>query len=362
MIELSCHLRRGGFSLDVEATLDARSTGVFGPSGSGKTSLLLALAGLLPADDLRLAVDGQVLLDAAAGPLPPAHRRRIGLVFQDHRLFPHRSVAENLVYGRRPGARGPSFDEVVALLDLSALLERRPRACSGGERQRVALGRALLAAPRLLLLDEPLASLDRGLKRQLLPYLRRVRDAWDLPLITVSHDLSELLGLTDGLLLMEDGRTAGTGPLTALVSDPSTLELLHDCGLVFALPGVVERREPEGLTWVTGDGPAGQLLACGNCDDPPGTPVEVLLRPEDVVLALPPLDARTSLTNRLPGRIASLTASSQRVLVTVDCGLAAPVLAEVTDRAVRDLGLRPGLEVLALYKAQATRTRSVGAG
>jgi molybdate transport system ATP-binding protein len=359
MIEIDCRLRRGPFQLEVNARLDGPATGLFGRSGCGKTSLLLGLAGLLPVEHLRLKVAGQTLIDTAAGLAPPTHRRGLGLVFQDHRLFPHRTIAANLRYGRRAVGGGPSFDEVVELLDIEDLLPRLPALCSGGERQRVALGRALLSAPRMLMLDEPLAGLDRGLKRQVLPYLRRVRERFDLPMLMVSHDLGELLAVTDELLLIEHGRVAGQGSLVQLASRADTLELLHDCGLVFALPGEVQRRDEDGLTWVRPDGESGELLACGNCQDPVGARVEVLLRPEDVILARPPLDARLSVTNSLPGRIAGVARSSARCLVTVDCGLAVPMLAEVTERAVRDLELAVGAEVLVLYKAQAVRTRGL---
>ena len=358
-IELDCRLRRGGFRLEVAARLDARATGIFGASGAGKSSLLAALAGLIPVESLRLFVDGERLVDTIGGLAPATHLRRVGLMFQEHRLFPHRSIEGNLRFGLRPGGDGPDFDEVVDLLEVRPLLGRRPSACSGGERQRVALGRALLGAPRLLLLDEPLASLDRGLKRQILPYLRRVRERFGLPMLVVSHDLGDLLTLTDELLLVESGRVAGQGTIDELAARADSLELLHDQGLVFALPGRVTRTDEHGLTWVALEGPSECELACGDCRAAPDTPVEVLLRPEDVILARPPLDARLSLTNRLPGRITQITTSPERVLVTVDCGLARPVLAEVTERAIRSLGLEPGTEVIALSKAQATRTRYV---
>jgi len=356
-VRIACDARRGAFELELEADLGAPATGVFGRSGAGKSTLLHALAGLLPASRLRLEVDGELLVDSAAGRLPRAHERRVGLVFQDHRLFPHLSVAANLRYGAARGGSGPRLEEVVELLELSPLLTRRPADCSGGERQRVALGRALLGAPRLLLLDEPLASLDRGLKRQILPFLRRVREASGIPLLIVSHDLGDLLALTDEVLLLEGGRAAGCGSVAQLAAEAETLELLHDCGLVFALGGAVAERDADGLTWVRLDGPRPQRLACGDCDAPAGTRVEVQLRPEDIVLTRERLPVRTSLSNELLGRIERITHSPARVLVAIDAGLDVPVLAEVTERAVRRLGLEPGAEVVALCKAQAVRTR-----
>jgi len=361
-IEIVCRAHRGDFTLDVEAQLEHGSTGVFGPSGAGKTTLLHALAGLVPVDELRLVVEGEVLVDTRGGKTPPPHQRRVGLVFQDHRLFPHRTVEVNLRYGMRDaGADAPTFDEVVSLLELGDLMGRRPEQLSGGQRQRVALGRALLAAPRLLLLDEPLASLDRGLRRQILPFLRRARERFDLPMLMVSHDLADLFALTDETLLMDRGRVAGQGTPTDLAAAEETLELLHDCGIVFALPGHVVRRDEDGLSWVELAGPRPHEIACGDCHDPLGAPVEVVLRPDDVVLALPPLEARLSFTNAFEGEVLRVTKTALRCMITIDCGFDGPLLAEVTERAVRSLGLEPGKSVIALCKAQATRTRGLGA-
>lgn len=384
VLEVRCRLQRGAFEVDVDARFARGVTGLFGPSGAGKTSLLLALAGLIKADELRVTLDGECLVDSESGLVPPPHLRRIGMMFQEHRLFPHRSVKANLRYGmagvarsasahsgrgdlgQSPssdpsaptrGATAPTFAEIVELLDIAPLLARRPDACSGGERQRVALGRALLGNPRVLLLDEPLASLDRGLKRQILPYLRRVRERFQIPMLVVSHDLSDLLTLTDELALVDQGQLVAQGTMAELVTRAETLERLHDAGLLFALPGRVVRRDDDGLSWVQADGPGKVTIACGDCRDPLGTPVEILLRPEDVILARPPVDTRLSLTNRLTGRITHIAHGSERVMVSLDCGLSVPMIAEVTERAVRSLALAPGEEVVALCKAQATRTR-----
>ena len=357
MIDLDLRLHRGAFPLTVSVRLAGAATGVFGPSGSGKSSLLHALAGLLPVESLRLVVGGEVLVDTRAGLTPPAHRRRIGLVFQDHRLFPHLTIADNLRYGlQTPAGHGPAWQDVIDLLEIGDLLDRRPEHCSGGQRQRVALGRALLAAPRLLLLDEPLASLDRGLKRQILPYLRRIRDRWQMPLLMVSHDLEEVLSLSDELLLLANGQVAGQGDLMHLARDPARLELLHDAGLVCLMPGVVDHHA-DGLAWVRLTGPGHAHLACANCTAPVGSPVEVLLHPDDLILARPPIGEALSLTNRLPARILQITRSPSRCLVAVDLGADRPVLAEVAERTITALGLTIGEEILVLAKAQAVQAR-----
>ena len=184
-------------------------TAIFGPSGSGKTSVLNVIAGLLHPRRGRAAVDGVVLLDTEAGIFLPPHRRRIGYVFQDGRLFPHLSVKSNLLYGRvfaRPEREHALFEEVVALLDLGSLLRRGTSALSGGEKQRVAIGRALLSSPQLLLLDEPLSSLDERRKQEVMPFLAKLRDEARMPIVYVSHVFSEIERLAGTVVLMDEGQ------------------------------------------------------------------------------------------------------------------------------------------------------------
>ncbi|TVR41088.1 MAG: molybdenum ABC transporter ATP-binding protein [Planctomycetota bacterium] len=352
MISFDLAVQRGDFRLQVAAQLRAKSTGIFGSSGSGKSSLLHALAGLLPAKYCRLAIHDEVVVDSRSACHTPAHLRRMGMVFQDHRLFPHYSIAGNLRYGQRPG--GPSWDDVIELLDIGDLLERRPDQCSGGQRQRVAIGRALLSAPQLLLLDEPLANLDRPLKRQILPYLRRLREHFGIPMLMVSHDLEDLLTVTDELLLLDQGRLLGQGDLQSLASDASLLPRLHAGGLVCPMLGTVTKLG-DGHMVVQLDGPRRPQLLCATHAGVVGSRVEVLLRPDDVVLGLPPLHDALSLSNRLEGTIVHITHSPERCLVRVDVGAERPLLAELASAAVARLGLTNGQQVVVLTKAQATQ-------
>jgi molybdate transport system ATP-binding protein len=214
MLRVDVSKQLGEFAIEACFASEGRVTGLFGASGAGKTSLINIIAGLLRPDRGIIAIDDEVLDDTADRVHVPAHRRRIGYVFQDARLFPHLDVRENLDYGRRmnrladdPAARA----RVTDLLDIGGLLDRRPGRLSGGERQRVALGRALLARPRLLLMDEPLGSLDEERKVEILPYLVRLRDEAGIPMVYVSHDAGELRQLATQVVMLKRGRVIAFG-------------------------------------------------------------------------------------------------------------------------------------------------------
>jgi molybdate transport system ATP-binding protein len=209
----------GTFRLNVKFQAAGGATALFGPSGSGKTSVVNMIAGLLKPDRGMIALDDTVLFDAARGINVPPHQRRIGYVFQEGRLFPHLSVRQNLDYGRRMNHQPrdtKEFERIAVLLDIGKLLDRRPRMLSGGERQRVAVGRALLMGPRLLLLDEPLASLDAGHKREILPYLIRLRDEAKTPIVYVSHTPAEVRRIATGVVRLDAGQVTATGGVDLL--------------------------------------------------------------------------------------------------------------------------------------------------
>jgi len=209
----------GALKFNVGFAAAGGATALFGPSGAGKTSIVNMIAGLLTPDRGAIVLDDTVLFDAAAGINVPPHRRRIGYVFQEGRLFPHLSVRQNLDYGRRMSGRPrdlEEFERIVALLDIGPLLERRPSKLSGGERQRIAVGRALLMGPRLLLLDEPLASLDAGHKREILPYLVRLRDEAAIPIVYVSHLPAEVRRIATTVVRLDAGQVRATGGVELL--------------------------------------------------------------------------------------------------------------------------------------------------
>jgi molybdate transport system ATP-binding protein len=219
MLRVDIEKRLGEFTLQAAFESEGRVTGLFGASGSGKTSLVNMIAGLLVPDRGRIVIDGETVDDVDKRMHVPAHRRRIGYVFQDARLFPHLDVRQNLDYGRRMNHLDDDpaqLERITDLLDIGNLLDRRPGKLSGGERQRVALGRALLSKPRLLLLDEPLGALDEGRRAEILPYLVRLRDEARIPMVYVSHDAAEMRQLATQIVLLKRGQVSSFGGVKVL--------------------------------------------------------------------------------------------------------------------------------------------------
>jgi len=357
-LDLCLECARGDFRLAVDLHLEGNAAGIFGPSGAGKTTLLHALTGLLHPRSGRIALDGEVLYDSKMSLRVPPHRRRIGMVFQDARLFPHLSVAGNLRYGERllpADERRIHFNEVVELLEIGGLLERPVRHLSGGERQRVALGRALLASPRLLLLDEPLSSLDRRLKAQILPYLRRVHRTLGVPLLIVSHDLGDILHLTDRLIILDHGRVAGHGRYLDLARDPRVSGILRSSGLLNVLRlRPVEHRPEHGVILLAFAGaPPDAATVVAPYHDGGDGEIDVALRPEDIALALERVE-HISIQNQLPGEIVSIHQADSRILCVVNVGT--DLLVDITYQALETLELVPGKRVWCLFKAHALQS------
>jgi molybdate transport system ATP-binding protein len=349
MIEVSLRHQWPGTSLAIDFTAPAGATALFGPSGAGKSSVVAAIAGLLRPHAARIVVDGQTLADTEAGIEIPTERRRIGLVFQDARLFPHLRVRANLNYGLRRAPPGPiGFDEVVDLLGIAPLLDRRPHTLSGGERQRVAIGRALLAQPRLLLMDEPLASLDAARRAEILPYLARLKAAMAIPIVYVTHALDEVLYLADTLVLLESGQVRAAGPLAELTARGDLpLAARDDAGAVFTAR--VAEHHPSRRLSLLRAGPLALWVPLAPA--PLGSHLRVRIPAREIILATE-APAGISLHNILPTQVAAITEDQARHTAMVELATGpARLLARITPDAVARLGLHPGKPVLALVKS-----------
>ncbi len=350
-----------GFDLRVAFEAPGGVTALFGRSGAGKTTVINAIAGLERPATGRITLSGQTLFDAQARVNLPVHRRRLGYVFQDGRLFPHLSVRQNLTYGQRfapRSATGPGLEEVADLLGLAPLLDRRPGALSGGEKQRVAFGRALLARPRMLLMDEPLAALDAARKEEILPYLERLRDQTGLPILYVSHSVAEVARLATSVVVLDAGRVVRAGPAEQVLSDPTMVRQfgLREAGAV--LPAQITRHHGDGLTELA---VSGGRLFLPEMDQPAGTHTRVRILAHDVIVA-DHAPVGLSALNLLPGTVVTLReGQGPGVIVQIQCG-SDLLLARITRRSAEALRLVPGLPVHAVIKTVSIARTDVGAG
>lgn len=354
-LEVDIRQRLGGFALDVQFAAPPGLTVLFGRSGAGKTSIVNAVAGLVRPAQGRIAVDGEALWDSGAGVFVPPHRRRVGYIFQEARLFPHLTVRQNLHYGRWFSGQGPAESRVVEMLGIGPLLGRRPGALSGGERQRVAIGRALLAGPRLLLADEPLAALDEARKQEILPYFERLRDEGEVPVLYVSHAAAEVARLATTVVALEHGRAVATGSAADVLGDPAVTPL-GPRGAGAVLEARVVAHHDDGLSELAANGLCLLLPRVGH---PPGEALRVHVEAQDVMLARDrpegisalnvwPATVRAVRLGDGPGALVQLDADGNRLL------------ARVTRRSAEAMALAPGMELYAVVKAVSVARESVG--
>jgi molybdate transport system ATP-binding protein len=343
--------RLGNFDLSAAFESSGRLTALYGASGSGKTSLINIIAGLIRPDRGKVSVDGKVLSDSDAGIFVPPHRRGIGYVFQEARLFPHLTVDQNLRYGRwftAPARRYVGHGDVVELLGIGHLLKRMPHNLSGGERQRVAIGRALLASPRLLLMDEPLASLDDARKAEILPFIERLRDEANVPIVYVSHSITEVLRLATDVIVLSAGRVVAAGPAAAVLADRALLADA-DKGEAGSLIELTVRSHDDefGLTELNS---AQGIWRLPRIAAEAGRKLRVRVRARDVMLATQEPKGISAL-NVLACTIQGIAETSAAdALVTLESGRDI-ILARTTRKSIHDLKLKPGKKVFALVKS-----------
>ncbi|CAA7615256.1 molybdenum ABC transporter ATP-binding protein [Magnetospirillum sp. UT-4] len=351
MLEIAASRLQGAFKVDVDLVAGSGVTALFGRSGSGKTSVINMVAGLARPDSGRIVADGRVLFDSRAGIDLAPERRRLGYVFQEPRLFPHLSVRANLEFGMRllaPAERSVRWDDVVGVLGIGHLLDRRPARLSGGEKQRVAIGRALLASPQVLLMDEPLAALDTQRKAELLPFIAQLSRRFQVPILYVSHAMDEVLRLADTLVLMDGGRAAAVGPVEDLLSNPDLRPLTgrYDAGAVITAT-VAGHDSAYGISRLAF---SGGTLVVARCDQAVGTTVRVRVHARDIAIAVE-APARVSVRNVLPAVVRSAgLAEGHLVDVMLDCG-GTSLWAQITAHAQAQLQLVKGMRVHALIKA-----------
>lgn len=345
-LEVSLRHKAGAFALEADFATHGKVTALFGPSGAGKSTVVAAIAGLIRPRQGRVVLDGRVLTDLP-GLSVPAERRRIGVVFQDGRLFPAMSVRDNLLFGWRRAeskADAASIAHIIALLGLEPLLSRPPRHLSGGEKSRVALGRALLASPRMLLLDEPLASLDAARRGEILPYLERLAREEQLPMLYVSHQVDEVARLADEIVVLENGRVKAQGTVFDLLTDVDAIAGIPPLGAVFE--AAVEEHRGDGLTRL---GFEGGNLFVRRLPQAVGARLRVRLRAEDIMLALKEPEA-ISANNVLACTVKAIRSSGEEADVQLLCG-STRLVSRITAASRARLKLEPGSAVYAIVKS-----------
>jgi molybdate transport system ATP-binding protein len=360
MIAVDVEQLLGRFRLSVAFRAQAPIVGLFGRSGSGKTTVVNAIAGITTPQRGSIVIEGRCLFDSSRGIHLPPERRRVGYVFQDALLFPHLDVKANLLYGKRRRPSAEHFigeDKVIELLGLGALLARKPIALSGGEKQRVAIGRALLAQPRIMLFDEPLASLDTARKSEILAYIERLRDELHIPMVYVSHSPEEIARLADTVVVLAEGRCIAVGDARQVLRQ-AELEAPGDIDEIGSLIETrVARHDREAqLTTLAFDG--GELVV-PMLEEAPGERVAAQIQARDVSIAIS-RPSGISILNILPGRVSAFrTGASTSVDVELVIGGTA-LTARITRRSMRQLDLRVGQEVYALVKAVSFNRRRLG--
>lgn len=346
--------------MKLDLSFDAPSgvTVLFGRSGSGKTTVVNAVAGLLKPAAGRVVVDGWELFDTKQGLWLPPHRRRLGYIFQEGRLFPHLTVRQNLFYGRwftPKGARRENPDKVIEMLGIGHLMERRPASLSGGEKQRIAIGRALLASPRLILADEPLAALDEARKAEILPYFERLRDEVSVPILYVTHSAAEVARLATSVVALQDGKVVRHGPASDVLADPSVAPAgVRAVGAVLQVK--VREHHADGLTELDA---GGARLFLPRIPHQIGEDLRIRIPAQEVILSNRRPEGLSAL-NMLGGVVDSIRAGEGPGAIVSVKTPAGPILARVTRRSVAALGLEPGRRCFAVIKTVALAPQDVG--
>ena len=358
------HLKKGNFDFEANATIETDSIyGIFGHSGAGKSTLMHLLAGIEKADKGSLIVNSKTLFDVEKKCFVPIQKRKIGYVFQDGRLFPHMTVKKNLLFAYRTTKKENQriyFEDLTNLLDISHLLEQYPTELSGGEKQRVALGRALLSSPDILLLDEPFSALDEELKNQIIPYIGKTSKKLNIPVLLVSHTLTDILRLTNKLILIKNGRIIANGDLYELMRSGKLFDIYSGSGIINTIELSVSKIEchNEINTLYCNVGNEAIKVCINPCKNKlkVGNKIQVSMRPEDVSISLNRIP-HVSIQNQLKARIVDVIEKENHTFCLLDAGF--KLLAEITHASALRMQLHPEKEVYALFKSQALKVSMV---
>ncbi|MCK5104690.1 MAG: molybdenum ABC transporter ATP-binding protein [Cyclobacteriaceae bacterium] len=351
-------LSRPGFTLDIQCEIETQVTGIFGPSGAGKTSFLHVLAGLETPDHGSVFIQDHEVFNASKKLNLPPEKRKIGYVFQEGRLFPHLNVAQNLKYGLKQHLN--LSKEVADLLKISDIISKKVSQISGGQAQRVAIGRALLSSPDILVLDEPFSALDKNLRQHIISLLKPLIKKFNIPMLVISHDLSDLLMLSDQLMIIHDGKCAGQGSYYDLIGQKEAFVEMSKSGLINSIELKVDYIDKEkGLLMLSHDDcqicAESRLNGNSFFDE---KQVTIFLRPEDVTLALHRIED-ISIQNQIEGKIEKLITTDNKVLCVIDHGF--KLIAEVTLATKQKMKLEEGAKIWSLFKAAAIKMNSRGA-
>jgi molybdate transport system ATP-binding protein len=358
VLHLDVALKRNDFQLEIHCQLDHLITGVFGISGAGKTTLMHVIAGIESPQAGVVELSGRELINTYKNHNLAIEKRHVGYVFQDGRLFPHLNIRQNLEYGvryRKGNMAKIKFEALVSLLNIGDILDKKVKSVSGGQRQRVALGRSLMTEPDMLLLDEPFAGLDQPMRLQIIPYLKKIAERFHVPMLVVSHDLPDLLRLTDHLMVVHDGRCLGTGSPFELIGIPDAYNLLNVAGMINCLDLTVQKiDEAADLLLLSCPDCSGIVAECTGMEADLGEAqrVQATLRPEDITLALHRI-VDISIQNQIKGRIVELKRIDRKVYCLINCGFS--IMAELTTKSAKTLELKEGAEIWCLFKAAAVK-------
>ncbi|WP_372776314.1 molybdenum ABC transporter ATP-binding protein [Mangrovibacterium sp.] len=354
MIQIAIKLKRDNFDVHIQETFGMGITGIFGPSGSGKTSLLNAICGLAKPTEGNISINGKKVFSTDEKINLPVEKRKIGYVFQEGRLFPHLSVEKNLRYGMKDEDQQGFFNKIVSLLNLEHLLKSRPAKISGGERQRTALGRALLSSPELLLLDEPFSALDANLRQQILPFLLKIHKTINIPILVVSHDITDLLRLTNRICLLQKGRVIGHDDYHELLKHPELQHCFSSHSLINAITMTVSRVDLEsGITQLSyGDSHnwIKVVVEKSRLTYKTGDNIKIFIPSDDIALSAHRLP-NVTIQNQLDGIIREIIERENVRICLVDVGF--PLLVEITAESLKRMDIGIGYPVWCLFKSVA---------